>query len=595
MEVTVPPDDNRHSNYRLLGLVGQGQFGQVYGALHRKTGQLVALKNLNRNRLPTRRFLRELRFLLSLEHPHIANCCALEQTDTGRQLVLDYCEAGTLRSLIEQEAQLTLAEILTLTIEVLTALEHAHSAGIVHCDIKPENILLSLTPDGWMAKVSDFGIARLSQELKGGAYSGATGSPAYMAPERFYHQYAEASDLYAVGVVLYELLVGDRPFSGNHSQLMVAHLNHPVTLPSTLPQAVQSLLHKALEKLMARRFTSALEMRTAIAALHQTLTMDELQRCFPQPMFKIPPSAFRSQEVIALAEVCSTLHVLPTWGETAPMLLTANGREVFGWTLSETGELASSPLSQKWSLDAIVDQVISSVGEAIAAVGTCLYQLPPGQTPQRLVNLEESFRVVLGYQRWILLQSTLVPARFWLVDTRSHVPQNPRSFTLKTPQGTLQSLFLDDRHLLVADVVGGTTDLQMLTRWGNPLAELKLNTPLHQLAPSQTPYQFLAQGGTHRQDLLVIHLKPLRVMRCRLDITATWLGELVIGYVGISAAGQLRIANFQGQMIGQVDGLPPPTAIAFSPPYHIWLTTNQDRAPRLHCIDIRKLDLDIVF
>ena len=107
----------------------------------------MALKHLNRKRFATHQFLRELRFLLSLDHPHIANCLSLNQASNGRQLVLEYCEGGTLRDLLEQETQLTLAEILTLIIAVLEALEHAHRKHIVHCDIKPENILLTLEPD----------------------------------------------------------------------------------------------------------------------------------------------------------------------------------------------------------------------------------------------------------------------------------------------------------------------------------------------------------------------------------------------------------------------------------------------------------------
>ncbi len=128
----------------------------------------MALKHLNRKRFATHQFLRELRFLLSLDHPHIANCLSLNQASNGRQLVLEYCEAGTLRDLLEQDTQLTLAEILALITAVLEALEHAHRKNIVHCDIKPENILLTLEPDGWRPKVSDFGIARLSEELRSG-------------------------------------------------------------------------------------------------------------------------------------------------------------------------------------------------------------------------------------------------------------------------------------------------------------------------------------------------------------------------------------------------------------------------------------------
>ncbi|MDX2097382.1 MAG: serine/threonine-protein kinase, partial [Leptolyngbyaceae cyanobacterium bins.59] len=195
----------KRSKYRLLGLVGQGQFGRVFCAVHRKTGHLVALKDLDQKRFPTHKFLRELRFLLSLRHRNIVNCQALEHTRTGRYLVMDYCEGGTLRGLMEGEGCVDVAQSLKLTGDILAGLAHAHSRGIVHCDIKPENILLSFQEQQWVGQISDFGIARLSQEMAEDA--GNTGSPAYMAPERFYGQYSPASDLYAVGVMLFELLV----------------------------------------------------------------------------------------------------------------------------------------------------------------------------------------------------------------------------------------------------------------------------------------------------------------------------------------------------------------------------------------------------
>ena len=93
----------QHSKYRILRLVGQGQFGRVFCAIHRKTGRLVALKELDRQRLSTHNFLRELRFLLSLQHPNIVTCQALEYSQTGRFLVVDYCEGGTLRNWMQSE------------------------------------------------------------------------------------------------------------------------------------------------------------------------------------------------------------------------------------------------------------------------------------------------------------------------------------------------------------------------------------------------------------------------------------------------------------------------------------------------------------
>ncbi|MGK7890587.1 MAG: serine/threonine-protein kinase [Leptolyngbyaceae cyanobacterium] len=259
------------SRYRILGLVGQGQFGKVYCAMHRRTGKLFALKNLERERFPTHQFLRELRFLLSLQHPNIVTCHAIEHTATGRHLVMDYCEGGTLRSLMLDDVGLPLNHGIQLVADVLEGLDEAHHQKIIHCDIKPENILLTLTSKGWSAKISDFGIARVNKEVYDRS-AGNTGSPAYMAPERFYSQYSLVSDLYAVGVMLFELLVGHRPFTGTPKALMAAHLNQSVEFPETMsadvPEALKEVVNTSLQKLPARRFQSAREM---LEAIHQSV------------------------------------------------------------------------------------------------------------------------------------------------------------------------------------------------------------------------------------------------------------------------------------------------------------------------------------
>ena len=234
--------------------------------MHRRTGKLFALKNLEQERFPTNQFLRELRFLLSLQHPNIVTCHAIEHTRTGRYLVMDYCEGGTLRSLMMDEVAIPLTQSIQIVSDVLQGLASAHKQGIVHCDIKPENILLTLRSKGWIAKISDFGIARLSQEVYS-QNTGNTGSPAYMAPERFYSQYSVASDIYAVGILLFELLVGHRPFTGTPKALMAAHLNESVMCPDIIPAGLQGVIHTALQKLPARRFQSATEMLEAIQSV----------------------------------------------------------------------------------------------------------------------------------------------------------------------------------------------------------------------------------------------------------------------------------------------------------------------------------------
>jgi len=259
-----------HDSYQMLGLAGQGQYGRVFCARPHQGGELVALKELQAERFPTQNLLRELRHLLTLNHPNITRCYALEHAREGRYLVLEYCEGGTLRELINQVEQglwLPVKQVLGFVDQILAGLDHAHRQGVIHCDVKPENILLKPMPQGWQLKLTDFGIARRLQPAA--SEITATGSPAYMAPERFYGQFSPASDLYAVGIILVELLTGQRPFSGSPSQLMHAHLNQPFVCPEGIPAPLREALEIALRKLPLRRFRTAAQMRSALAVFAQ--------------------------------------------------------------------------------------------------------------------------------------------------------------------------------------------------------------------------------------------------------------------------------------------------------------------------------------
>ena len=253
------------SKYEILHCLGQGQYGRVFCAAHRETGKLVALKELDRKKFPTRMFLRELGFLVTLHHPNIVSCRGLEYSQTGRFLVMDYCQGGNLRDLIESKDKLDPILSLELITDILSGLEYARDRNIVHRDLKPENILLESEESGYITRIADFGIARLGGEADATQIdSGDSGSPAYMAPEQFYGRYSHASDLYAVGVMLYELLVGDRPFLGTFSDLRNSHLNQTVELPHSIPFLLRSTISKALQKLPQRRFKSAAEMLKSI-------------------------------------------------------------------------------------------------------------------------------------------------------------------------------------------------------------------------------------------------------------------------------------------------------------------------------------------
>lgn len=498
----------KSSRYRLLGLVGQGQFGRVYCASHRRTGHLVALKELRKERFPTHKFLRELRFLLSLQHPNIVNCHALEHTLNGRYLVMDYCEGGTLRNLMEEGIRLHPAYSLKLVEDVLAGLAHAHSRGIIHCDIKPENILLTVQPDGWTARISDFGIARLSQEISRDG-TGNTGSPAYMAPERFYGQYSHSSDIYAVGVLLFELLTGDRPFSGQPAELMSAHLNKPVKIPETIPPGLQKIILTALQKLPARRFHSALEMLTEVEAaatnLQSEFSAEWAQVRLLQATTRLPICAFKPlrQEILhsRVKQVVGELGSIqsgravefssPRSGEAIEPPLNseaAGGDRVYrvfgnyvghqrypaGIFQTEPDQDGEIPLTTIRLPDAVQQVVVRSQG-CFAITQRAVYWLPtrlwsgvaqhrqmylsPGATrehapdehllPQLIAEFRQDFTVAIAPNSQWMATVPLEPARGAIELSFWHLgqPHLIKTLTLPSSSHFFQLMALDSRHV----------------------------------------------------------------------------------------------------------------------------------------------------
>ena len=250
------------THYHLLGLVGQGQFAQVYCAIHQTTKQIVAIKKTRHAR---QTISQEYAILPQLKHPNIVACYNIEKEQDNNCFILEYCESGTLRHYLNAFHQLPLKQTKPILIDILSALSYIHKKEIIHGDLKPENILLTQSSNGLTAKISDFGNAcsitarnQPSREI---------GSPSYAAPERFTGQASYATDLYSVGIMLYEMLLGDRPFSGTPDQLALAHKHQPPHIPSTLSTPAKQLLTSALNKDPEQRFSSANEMLSAVKQL----------------------------------------------------------------------------------------------------------------------------------------------------------------------------------------------------------------------------------------------------------------------------------------------------------------------------------------
>ncbi|MGP1375333.1 MAG: serine/threonine-protein kinase [Almyronema sp.] len=593
----------KRSQYRLLGLVGQGQFGQVYCAVHRRTGHLVALKNLNRDRLPTHKFLRELRFLLSLKHPNIAACHALVHTRTGRQLVLDYCEGGTLRTLVESAKQLSQVEALQLMLDILSGLEQAHQQGIIHCDIKPENILLRITPGSWQALISDFGIARLNQELVVGWSN--TGSPAYMAPERFYNQYSKASDLYSVGIILYELLVGCRPFSGTPVELMKAHLNQPPHIPTDLPLALQQILAKALQKLPMRRFQGAADMQeailSAIAAGSQQYRLNGLL-----------PAPFAATNTAALPQRSTSLAF---WPEPTPH------RDPKGWILSG-GTLglqphrlpaAAEPTHLASEMMTLPDEVqaIEPTSRGLGIVTRQqIYWLDQFQgfdqslQPRAIASFAQPcYGAFAQSGRWFAAATPATAqqgrGRLLIAQTVSVAPKAvPAQRELTHEIERIIALVpLDNHHFaLIADSAAqASTYFHLYTRKGTYLGQLRLRTRLQQVKRTLVPYRLIAFEYSDPPTFLIIELKPFRVLRKRVAIAPKVAIATDWGYLIADQQGQLLFWDREVELIGAVQCPNPPTALLSLSAHEVSLATWDGQKAWLHYLDLRQLDLALIF
>ena len=269
------PDDLRQQigDYEILGELGAGGMGKVYRVRNTISDRVEAMKillpSLSGHRDVAERFLREIKLVASLHHPNIANLCTAQTLDNALVMVMEYVEGDTFSDLLDHRA-VPLSRALNYFDQALAALSYAHAKGIVHRDIKPSNIML--TPDG-VVKLMDFGIARNSAD-RALTQTGATiGTVDYMSPEQIAGRATDGrSDLYSMGIFLYETITGEQPFRGTSDyELMAAHMNQAPRPPAEcvpgIPDALNEIILKLLAKEPERRFQTADETRSAIRAL----------------------------------------------------------------------------------------------------------------------------------------------------------------------------------------------------------------------------------------------------------------------------------------------------------------------------------------
>ena len=264
---------NRVGDYEILEFIGAGGMGKVFKVRNVISDRIEAMKvllpELTAQEDLIKRFLHEIKLLATLDHPNIAALHTALTIQGQFVMVMEYVEGTTIAKLLEK-GPIPVDKAVNYTEQVLSALSYAHAKDVIHRDIKPANMML--TPDGTI-KLMDFGIARSSKE-KGMTMVGTTlGSLYYMSPEQVRGEPIDGrSDLYALGISLYEMLTGHKPFeTGTDYSIMAAHLKEPPKPPieyrPDLPQALNEIILVAVAKDAAQRFQTPDAMRRALESI----------------------------------------------------------------------------------------------------------------------------------------------------------------------------------------------------------------------------------------------------------------------------------------------------------------------------------------
>jgi serine/threonine protein kinase len=299
--------------YQIIQLLGEGGYGKVYLAEHLDLKIRYAVKVINSS---SERFLdrfkQEAAVLQSFSHPGSVQLRDFGRTPEGYYMAMDYCEGRLLKEMVEQSGSFSIKEALSILKQVLTTLDAAHEIGIIHRDIKSENIMIITDALGERhPKILDFGVAKIKEKV--GANPSVTqegttiGTPHYMSPEQAAGEtdLDHRVDIYAAGVLGYELLTGELPFRGDTvvQTLLMQITKSPPPLSQTygLPYPVEKVIEKALEKNRENRYATASEFAAAIdEVLGRFESATAARRAVPQGAHTVEMPAIKKEETHVL-------------------------------------------------------------------------------------------------------------------------------------------------------------------------------------------------------------------------------------------------------------------------------------------------------
>lgn len=246
--------------YKILSPIGSGGFGTVFLAEDTWIDKKVALKVPHKQGVDFGELLREPRLLASLSHPNIVSILTAEKQENVFFIVMEFVPGETLEAIIARDGALELTRALDYTCQICNAVDHAHRHGVLHRDLRPSNVLVS---ESGLLKVADFGTSRFLEIAAHGTT--VIGSPPYMAPEQFHGKAVFASDLYSLGVTMYQMLTGmlpyDTPSPADLERLMRGELvSAPRLKNPKIPRAINDIVMKAMAPEIHARYQRASEL-----------------------------------------------------------------------------------------------------------------------------------------------------------------------------------------------------------------------------------------------------------------------------------------------------------------------------------------------
>jgi serine/threonine-protein kinase len=425
--------------FRVYETIGEGGMGVVYRGWQHSVGRNVAIKVIDlgrKNRVAlAKRFLREAKLASRLAHPHTVTVFDFGQTRDGVLfLVMELLKGRTLSAVLKEEGTFSLARLASVGAQLCDALDAAHRLSIIHRDLKPSNIMVLDDPPGRdFVKVLDFGLAKsLSSDETQSTVTGSgmiLGTPRYMPPEAFTSESTPQSDLYSLGVILYELCTGRPVFAATTlSDMLALHaLEAPPALPESVPPALAAIIMRLLEKDPRDRYQTAGEVRQALLTL--TTTPEVSPRSATGVVRLGQPSHTRTVWLSAALVVVSTLAVwlavqrardVPASGSSGPPVRMAEPRPlspVATPVVQPTPPPLPAPVAPAVAEQEIVLEVRSSPSAQVRINGQVV-----GRTPlsHHLPQGNERVTMELARSGYQAERRTIVPDASQVIEVKLH-------------------------------------------------------------------------------------------------------------------------------------------------------------------------------